>query len=97
MVKIKLYNRDRANLELVRGPQVEPGIFKWSMEVDKEHSYIFKYCRVIFSDNDMREIIAIDPSGGPFISVGDELENKYKIVRINNVKDIWISETNYDK
>ena len=37
-------------------------------------------------------IEAIDPSGGPFISLGDEFEGKYKIVKINSISNIWISE-----
>ena len=41
-------------------------------------------------------IEAIDPSGGPFISLGDEFEDRYKIVKINSVKSIWISERNND-
>ena len=40
------------------------------------------------------EIEAVDPSGGPFISLGDEFEDKYKIIKIINPTTFWISERN---
>ena len=42
------------------------------------------------------EIEAIDPSGGPMLSVGDVFENKYEIVKINSINEIWIGERNYN-
>lgn len=95
MMEIKLYNRDGADLKLVKTDvQIKPNVYSWKMDVDRNHSYIFEYCRIVYSNNDFKKIVSIDPSGGPFLSVGDELENKYKIIQINNIKDIWISETN---
>ena len=95
MTEIKLYNRDGANLKLVKtDTEVKPGIYVWKFDVDKNHSYIFQYCRMIYSDNDFKKIVSIDPSGGPFLSIGDILEDKYEIVKINNIYDIWISEAN---
>ena len=97
MKKIKLYNRDGANLWLeCTHKEVEPNIFIWALTVDPEHYYILEHCRVIFDKGFDSPIIAIDPAGGPFISLGDEFEDKYKIVKINSAKDIWISERNND-
>ena len=102
MKEIKLFNRDGANLKLVQKhlKEIEPYITEWELKVDKEHSYVLEFCRFIgehqIENNKVNwdVIEAIDPSGGPFISLGDEFENKYKIVKINSVKSIWISERN---
>ena len=96
MKKIKLFNRDGADLYLVKtNEEIEPNIWVWSLEADKRHGYIFEYCRfMIDSDN---TIEAIDPSGGPMLSLADEFEDKYKIVKINSVNNIWISERNNNK
>jgi hypothetical protein len=94
MKKIKLFNRDGADLRLVQKDlkEIEPGITEWELQVDKKHDYVLEFCRYI-GDNFL-EPEAIDPSGGPMINLGDEFENKYKIVKINSVKSIWISERN---
>ena len=92
MKEIKLFNRDKADLRLVHLKEIEPGITEWELQVDKKHNYVLEFCRYI-GDNFL-EPEAIDPSGGPMISLGDEFENKYKIVKINSVKSIWISERN---
>ena len=90
-MKIKLYNRDGANLWLKKSAkEIEPGIWMWYLDVDKEHEYILKYMRII-GDN-ILEPDAIDPSGGPMLSLGDEFEGKYKIIKINSANNIWISE-----
>ena len=95
---IELFNRDRANLVLKKLEKVEPNIFRWKLEVDDKHDYVLEYCRFIYQGdpNSNSNIESIDPSGGPFISIGDEFENKYKIVRIYNTNNIWISERNND-
>ena len=93
--KIKLYNRDGADLWLKKcNKQIEPNIWMWYLDVDKEHEYVLNYCRII--GDDILEPEAIDPSGGPMLSIGDEFEGKYKIVKINSVNNIWISERNND-
>ena len=94
MNKIKLYNRDGADLSLVQKhlKEIEPHITEWELQVDKKHRYVLEFCRYI-GDNFL-ELEAIDPSGGPMINLGDEFEGKYKIVKINSVKSIWISERN---
>ena len=92
--KIKLYNRDGADLKLVQKhlKEIEPHITEWELQVDKKHGYVLEFCRYI-GDN-LLELEAIDPSGGPMISLGDEFEGKYKIVKINSTNNIWISEGN---
>lgn len=102
MKKIRLFNRDGANLWLEQKnlKEIEPYISEWELKVDKEHSYVLEFCRFIgeyqIENNKINwdVIEAIDPSGGPFISLGDEFENKYKIVKINSANSIWISERN---
>ena len=94
MKEIKLFNRDGANLKLVQKhlKEIEPHITEWELQVDEKHKYVLEFCRYI-GDNFL-EPEAIDPSGGPMINLGDEFENKYKIVKINGVKSLWISERN---
>ena len=96
MKKIKLYNRDGADLCLIQKhlKEIEPNITEWELQVDKKHEYVLEFCRYI-GDNFL-EPEAIDPSGGPMLSVGDEFENKYKIVKINSINNIWISEGDND-
>ena len=45
-----------------------------------------------FIGNYPSEIQAIDPSGGPMLSIADELNDKYKIIKINSISSILISE-----
>ena len=103
MKKIKLYNRDGANLwlEQKNSKEIDPHISEWELKVDKEHSYVLEFCRFIGEYQEENDRInwdvieAIDPSGGPFISLGDEF-GQYKIVKINSINNIWISERNND-
>jgi hypothetical protein len=102
MKEIKLFNRDGADLKLVQKhlKEIEPHITEWELKVDENHSYVLKFCRFIgehqIENNKVNwdVIEAIDPSGGPMLSIGDEFEGKYKIVKINSVNNIWISEGN---
>ena len=96
MKEIKLFNRDGADLKLVQKhlKEIEPHITEWELQVDKKHEYVLEFCRYI-GDN-FSEPEAIDPSGGPMINLGDEFEGKYKIVKINSINNIWISERNND-
>lgn len=82
-MKIKLYNRDGADLWLEKVKDSE-----WILDIDKKHEYCLKYMRIIGNYD------AVDPSGGPIISVGDIFENKYEIVKIINPTTFWISERN---
>ena len=77
--KIKLFNRDGANLNLIS----EDGIL-WTFNVDEKHKYILEYCRVGYK-NDNTEIEFIDPSGGPMLSCGQRLSKNYVIDSIIEV------------
>lgn len=57
--------------------------------------FVLEYCRVIFDEVPQDALIydfdwgtkkalcrAYDPSGGPYISVGEKITNEYKVVRI---------------
>lgn len=93
-MKIKLYNRDGADMWLEKLSDVEPNISRWQLKVDNKHKYCLEYMRVIgdYPNN----IQAVDPSGGPFISLGDEFKGKYKIINIINSTIFDISERNKD-
>jgi len=97
MKEIKLFNRDGADLKLVQKylKEIEPHTTEWELQVDDKHKYVLEFCRYI-RDNFL-EPKAIDPSGGPMLSLGNEFEGKYKIVKINSAKSIWISERNNDR
>ena len=92
MKEIKLYNRDGADLKLVQKhlKEIEPHITEWELQVDDKHKYVLEFCRYI--GNNFLEPEAIDPSGGPMINLGDEFENRYKIIKINSTNNIWISD-----
>lgn len=89
MKEIKLYNRDGADLKLVNRENSD----LWDLTVDSKHQYCLKYMRC-GGDFDIKEesgkqIInwksrkMVDPSGGPYLEVGDSLEHgKYKIIEI---------------
>lgn len=102
MKEIKLFNRDGADLRLVQKhlKEIEPHITEWELQVDKKHDYVLEFVRFIGNYNEGKNSIdwniveAIDPSGGPMINLGDEFEGKYKIVKINSVKSLWLSERN---
>ena len=93
---IRLYNRYRARLYLYRDDEstpIKPEIYEWKMIVDPDHKYILEYCRIIYKEGLDSDIMAIDPSGGPFLPVGQKFQNeKYEIIKINSTKSIWISE-----
>ena len=112
-MRIKLSNRDGASLYLYRNDNAEPidsNIYEWELTVDSKHKYVLEYCRFIgaFSVENNKvnwsTIEEIDPSGGPFISLGDEFEflklneekewikMSGKIVKISSINNIWISE-----
>ena len=93
-MKIKLFNRDGADLWLEKIKKVEQNIYEWKLYVDSKHLYCLNYMRCI--GNYPNNIEAVDPSGGPMIGLGDEFEGKYKIVNIINPTTFWISERNND-
>ena len=89
--KIKLYNRDGADLYLVKtNKKVDDSTYEWYLDVDKYHLYCLEYMRFI---GKLPFIESIDPCGGPLISVGDTFNNgKYTVIQINGIKNIWIKE-----
>lgn len=89
-MKIKLFNRYGANLYL---EQVSNSSF-WNLKVDEPHSYVLKYIRVIGDYSN--HIEAVDPSGGPFISIGDIFEN-YKVDEIINSTTFIMSKNGNNK
>ena len=93
MNEIKLFNRDGANLRLVQKhlKEIEPYITEWELQVDEKHRYVLEFCRYI-GDNFL-EPEAIDPSGGPFLAVGDMIR-KYQIIKIVDCTTFWLSERN---
>lgn len=94
MKTIKLYNRDGANMWLEKLKDIEENISRWQLKVDDKHKYCLEYMRII--GNYPLHIEAVDPSGGPMISLGDEFEEKYKIVDIINSTIFDISERHND-
>jgi hypothetical protein len=91
--QISLYNRDGAILTLVKKRIIDTNTSEWVLEVDKDHKWVLEYIRVIgnYPDN----IEAVDPSGGPFLSIGSEVYgNKYKIIKIIDCTTFWLSERN---
>ena len=91
-MKIKLFNRDGAELWLEKTKEISEKIYEWKLCVDQKHSYCLQFMRVI--GNYPNEIEAVDPSGGPMINLADEFEGKYKIVNIINPTTFWLSERN---
>ena len=84
-MKIYLYNRDGAKLFLVSDINEDDKKEKtWKFYVDKQHEYIFESMGVIYDtiENPNKRIVAIDPSGGPYLYVGLVLEDKYWIKEI---------------
>lgn len=88
-MRINLHNRDGAELRLEKVKDIDSNTSEWELKVDANHSYCLQYIRVIGNYE------AIDPSGGPFLSVGDEID-KYLIVNIINPTTLWLSERNND-
>ena len=91
MNKIKLFNRDGADLWLEKQKDLEDNVSQWELKVDKNHKYCIQYIRVIGSYPN--NIEAVDPSGGPMINIGDKFNN-LKIVKIINCTTFLLSEGN---
>jgi hypothetical protein len=71
--EIKLFNRDGADLRLVS----EDGLL-WRLKVDIEHKYILEYMRYGL-EKDNRTICMIDPSGGPYMTIGTKIGQDFVI------------------
>ena len=75
MKEIKLFNRDNANLCLISEDNKT-----WKFKVDANHEYILKYMRIGYNDNNIIDMI--DPSGGPYLSIGQRLDKTHIIKSI---------------
>lgn len=72
--------------------------YKEKIVFEEVESHRFKlksmpYCRVGYSDEKMQTIAFVDPSGGPFISIGSKLDFEHEIVHIDEDRDnncFWI-------
>ena len=74
--EIKLNSRGRIDNRLV---QVEGEPMKYELKTEF-------YYRVGFTDTESRECTFIDPAGGPFITVGSELDgHKVKAIHENGI------------
>ena len=87
---ISLYNRDGAILTLTRGKKIDTTTNEWNLTVDDDHMWVMEHCRII---GNLDNIEAIDPSGGPFLAVGDMIR-KYQIIKIVDCTTFWLSERN---
>lgn len=75
MEKIEFFNRDRSEVWLERtGEETE----WWKLRI--EPPQLYRYIRLLFED-DGNEIYAVDPPGGPFISIGSKVGLKELEVR----------------
>jgi len=87
-MEIKLYNRDGADLRLVSDDEL-----LWRFKVDKEHLYVLEYIRVGYME-DNKTIDMIDPSGGPYLSIGTKLNEKYIIDAFIDIDNELMIHTN---
>jgi hypothetical protein len=87
-MEIKLYNRDGADLRLVSDDEL-----LWRFKVDKEHLYVLEYIRVGYME-DNKTIDMIDPSGGPYLSIGTKLNEKYIIDAFVDIDNELMIHTN---
>lgn len=71
--EIQLKSRNNLNNKLV---QAEGEPLKFKLKTDY-------YYRIGFKDDNMEECTFIDPAGGPFIAVGDEVDG-HKVKAIYN-------------
>ena len=71
--EIKLFNRDGADLRLVS----EDGLL-WKFKVDIKHKYVLEYMRYGL-EKDNRTICMIDPSGGPYLTIGSKIGQDFVI------------------
>lgn len=87
-MEIKLYNRDGADLRLVS----EDGLL-WRFKVDTEHQYVLEYMRYGL-ENDNRTICMIDPSGGPYLTIGSKIGQDYVIDAFIELDGEYLIHTN---
>ena len=97
MKKIKLFNRDGADLYLEYVKEISPKVSLWELIVDDDHKYCLEYMRVIAKDYSSKDIAdwnieAIDPSGGPFLSFFS-LMRFTRLSALAKAKVLWMLQT----
>ena len=92
---LRLPNRDHAYLRLEQKEDSDI----WELKVDPQHKYCLEYMRmggdyeIIDSKISWKKITMLDPSGGPYMEVGDTLmHEKYEIVEILNSTTLRLHE-----
>jgi hypothetical protein len=72
-MEIKLFNRDGADLRLVSEDEK-----LWTFKVDKNHGYVLEYMRYGL-EKDNKTINMMDPSGGPYLTIGTRIGKDFII------------------
>ena len=88
MKVIKLYNRDGADLRLISEDEK-----LWKFKVDKKHAYIFEYMRYGL-EKDNKTINMMDPSGGPYLTIGSRIGKDFIIDAFLEVDGECLIHTN---
>lgn len=88
MKEIKLYNRDGADLLLISEDDK-----LWRFKVDTKHKYIFEFMRYGLEE-DNKTINMIDPSGGPYLTIGSKIGKDYIIDAFLEVDGEYMIHTN---
>lgn len=78
-MEIKLFNRDGADLYLKNCD-----VNLWELNVDDKHKYVLEFIRIGYK-SDNKTIDFIDPSGGPYLSVGQRINKNFIIGSIIEV------------
>lgn len=79
-MKIDFYNRDGYDVWLER---IGEDSDWWQLRTNQPS--LFNYINLIFEDNNTDSIYAVDPPGGPFISVGSKVGlEEMVVVEIKN-------------
>ena len=73
MNEIKLFNGDGADLRLVSEDEK-----LWEFTVDDKHNYVLQHIRIGFED-DNKTICMIDPSDGPYLTIGTKIGQDFII------------------
>jgi len=76
-MKIKFYNRDGSEVWIEKVG--EEGWWQLRMKPN----LLFSFTRLLYEEDGQR-IYAVDPPGGPFLSVGMKIEERYMIEEIKN-------------
>jgi hypothetical protein len=77
MEKIEFYNRDGSEVWIEKIG--EEGWWQLRMKPDQ----LFSYTHLLYEDEG-QGIYAVDPPGGPFLSVGTKIGERYMIEEIKN-------------